>query len=367
MPIFTKDKTRIPPAAPQPPAPDEEAREPAPPPAIEAAPRSRLLSGALLWRLGSVAAGCVLGAGQLYGAAPLGLAFTVGCPPGFALPALAGALAGSLAFQPFTLGLKLAGALVAAVAGRCVAAQLGKKQYILGAAAGAAALLGEQLAVSVAGPTAMADTAQVLATAVLAAGFGAAIRLLPHSKPRGLCLWLAMAAACAQRLMPLLGGGFAPGLALAAGTGLCTAFGGSLEQSAVLAVAMAAAVTAATPALSYAALAVALGTLGAAVLANGDRRRCVAVFAAGCAVGALAGGGFSGLPGLPAAGGVSPARPAGGEPDPEQRRPAAVRGGGQSFGHCGHGERGVRTPAAPQRGNLRLCGGVRRPPCVPDL
>lgn len=288
MPIFTKDKTRIPPAAPQPPAPDEEAREPAPPPAIEAAPRSRLLSGALLWRLGSVAAGCVLGAGQLYGAAPLGLAFTVGCPPGFALPALAGALAGSLAFQPFTLGLKLAGALVAAVAGRCVAAQLGKKQYILGAAAGAAALLGEQLAVSVAGPTAMADTAQVLATAVLAAGFGAAIRLLPHSKPRGLCLWLAMAAACAQRLMPLLGGGFAPGLALAAGTGLCTAFGGSLEQSAVLAVAMAAAVTAATPALSYAALAVALGTLGAAVLANGDRRRCVAVFAAGCAVGALA-------------------------------------------------------------------------------
>lgn len=287
MPIFTKDKTRIPPAAPAPADPDSRVREEAPP-ALEAAPRGRMLSGALLWRLGALGAGCLLGAGQLYGAAPLGLAFTVGCPPGFALPAMAGALAGSLAFQPFTLGLKLAGALVAAVAGRCAAAQLGKKQYIPGAAAGVAALLVEQLAVTVSGPAALGDTAQVLATAVLAAGFGAGIRALSPDKPRGLCLWLAMAAACAQRLMPLLGGGFAPGLALAAGAGLCTAFAGSLEQSAVLAVAMAAAVTAASPELCYAALAVALGTLGAAVLANGERWRCVGVFALGCGVGALA-------------------------------------------------------------------------------
>lgn len=285
MPIFTKDKTRGPspaPAAPEPPVREDT------PPALEPAPRSRMLSGALLWRLGALGAGCLLGAGQLYGAAPLGLAFTVECPPGFALPALVGAVAGSLAFQPFTLGLKLVGALVAAVAGRCAAAQLGKKQYIGGAAAGVAALLVEQLAVGVVGPTSLAETTQVLSTAVLAAGFGAAVRRLSPHKPRGLCLWLAMAAACAQRLMPLLGGGFAPGLALAAGAGLCTAFAGSLEQSAVLAVAMAAAVTAASPALCYAALAVALGTLGAAVLANGERWRCVGVFALGCGVGALA-------------------------------------------------------------------------------
>ena len=287
MPIFTKDKTRVPPAAPAPADPDSRVRE-EDPPALEAAPRGRMLPGALLWRLGAVGAGCLLGAGQLYGAAPLGLAFTVGCPPGFALPAMVGALAGSLAFQPFTLGLKLAGALVAAVAGRCAAAQLGKKQYILGAAAGCAALLVEQLAVTVAGPAALGDTARVLSTALLAAGFGAAIHALSPHKPRGLCLWLAMAAACAQRLMPLLGGGFAPGLALAAGAGLCTAFAGSLEQSAVLAVAMAAAVTAAAPDLCYAALAVALGTLGAALLANGERWRCVGVFALGCGVGALA-------------------------------------------------------------------------------
>lgn len=288
MPIFTKDKTRVPPAGAESAAPDTQVRDPESPPALQAAPRERMLTGALLWRLGTAAAGCLLGAGQLYGAAPLGLALTIGCPPGFALPAIAGALAGSLAFQPFELGLKLAGALVAAIAGRCVAAQLGKKQYILGAAAGSCALLAEQLAVSVGAPVGAASTAQVLATALMGAGFGAAIHALPHNKPRGLCLWLAMAAACAQRLMPLLGGGFAPGLALAACTGLCTAFAGSLEQSAVLAVAMAAAVTAASPTLCYAALAVALGTLGAAVLANGERWRCAGIFALGCAVGALA-------------------------------------------------------------------------------
>lgn len=288
MPIFTKDKARVPAASPSPAGAQAPVRESESPPALQAAPESRFLSGALLWRLGTLGAGCLLGAGQLYGTAPLGLALTVGCPPGFALPAMVGALAGSLAFQPFTLGLKLAGALVAAVAGRCVAAQLGKKQYIWGSAAGCAALLTEQLTVSAVGPSAPGDTVQVLATALLAAGFGAAIHALPHSKPRGLCLWLAMAAVCAQRLTPLLGGGFAPGLMLAAGAGLCTAFAGSLEQSAVLAVAMAAAVTAAASTLSYAALAVALGTLGAAVLANGERWRCAGIFALGCGVGALA-------------------------------------------------------------------------------
>lgn len=348
MPIFTKDKTRMPPAA----GPAD--REAESPPALEAAPRERMLSGALLWRLGALGAGCLLGAGQLYGAAPLGLALTAGCPPGFALPAMVGALAGSLAFQPFTLGLKLAGALVATVAGRCVAAQLGKKQYIWGAAAGCAALLAEQLAVSVAGPAALGDTAQVLSTAVLAAGFGAAIHALPHSKPRGLCLWLSMAAACAQRLMPLLGGGFAPGLVLAAGTGLCTAFAGSLEQSAVLAVAMAAAVTAASPELSYAALAVALGTLGAAVLANGESWRCVGVFALGCGVGALASPtpagalwlcisaavGVTGYLACPAAA-MRAVFPPPAPPVVSQTLSGAARrlaGGGQSFGHCGHGE-----------------------------
>ena len=141
MPIFTKDKTRVPSAGAESAAPDTQVRDPESPPALQAAPRERMLTGALLWRLGTAAAGCLLGAGQLYGAAPLGLALTIGCPPGFALPAMAGALAGSLAFQPFELGLKLAGALVAAIAGRCVAAQLGKKQYLLGAAAGSCALL----------------------------------------------------------------------------------------------------------------------------------------------------------------------------------------------------------------------------------
>ena len=50
----------------------------------------------------------------------------------------------------------------------------------------------------------------------------------------------------------------APGLALAAGAGLCAAIGGTLEQTAVLSIALAAAITASGPTLAYAALAVAL-------------------------------------------------------------------------------------------------------------
>ena len=53
----------------------------------------------------------------------------------------------------------------------------------------------------------------------------------------------------------------APGLALAAGAGLCAAIGGTLEQTAVLSIALAAAITASGPTLAYAALAVALGSL----------------------------------------------------------------------------------------------------------
>ena len=156
-------------------------------------------------------------------------------------------------------------------------------------------------------------------TALGAAAISAGIRKLPHNTAPGLCLWAAMAVACAQRTGLL-------GLALAAGCGLCTAYAGTLAQSAVLAVAMAAAVTAATPALSYAALAVALGTLGAALLAPGERGRCAAVFLAGCAAGALAapdaagalrllgaagagGGALPGLPGQMAARGVPAAGP----------------------------------------------------------
>ena len=267
MPFFTKETPRAqhpqPTAAPRPPAR----------PAVR---------GALLWQAGAGAAGCLLAAGQVYGgAAPFGLALALGCPDTWLLPAVAGAVAGSFAFQPLTLALKLTGAIVAAMAGRLACKQAETRSYIGGLAGAGGALLAEQLAVLIAGRAPVADTAAVVLTALGAAAISAGIRKLPHNTAPGLCLWAAMAVACAQRTGLL-------GLALAAGCGLCTAYAGTLAQSAVLAVAMAAAVTAATPALSYAALAVALGTLGAALLAPGERGRCAAVFLAGCAAGALA-------------------------------------------------------------------------------
>ncbi len=63
---------------------------------------------------------------------------------------------------------------------------------------------------------------------------------------------------------------------------------GTLEQTAVLSIALAAAITASGPTLAFAALAVALGSLAAACLCPGERWRCAGVFAAGCTVGALA-------------------------------------------------------------------------------
>ena len=73
---------------------------------------------ALAWQGAAAVTGAVLGAGQVWGgAAPFGLALVIGCPPTYLLASGVGALAGALAFQPIAMGLKLAGALAAAVAG----------------------------------------------------------------------------------------------------------------------------------------------------------------------------------------------------------------------------------------------------------
>ena len=253
---------------------------------------------ALLWQLAAAGCGCLLGGGQVYGgAAPFGLALVLGCKQGYALAAAVGAMLGALVFLPLELALKLIGATTAALAGRQIGRQLGRGQYIPATAAGCGVLLLEQVLTGF-GPAFAMDPAQnaaVLCTAVLAAGFGAAIRTLPAEKPRGACLWLAMLTACAQRLSFL---GVAPGLVIATLGGLCAAYAGSLEQSAVLAVALAAAFTAASPTLCYAALAVALGTLAAAAFCPGERWHCAGVFALGCLLGALASPGWAGAAAL---------------------------------------------------------------------
>ena len=241
-------------------------------------------SAALLWQGAAVLGGAALGAGQVYGgAAPFGLALVIGCPPSYCLAAALGTLAAGLAFQPMLLGVKLAVAAVAAAAVR----RLIDDRPGAGALAGCLTLTAAQVLqiVLAGGIFNPGQTVTVGCTALLAAVFGWAFAHFPAREPRGVCLWLAVVTACLQRCAV---GPLAPGLALAAGAGLCAAIGGTLEQTAVLSIALAAAITASGPTLAYAALAVALGSLAASCLCPGERGRCAGVFAAGCTAGALA-------------------------------------------------------------------------------
>ena len=248
----------------------------------------RLLPGArtaaLLWQGAALAGGVLLGAGRVYGgAAPFGLALVIGCPPAYCLAAAVGTLAAGVVLQPALLGIKVGVAAVAAATVR----RLIDGRPRAGALAGCLTLAAAQLVqiLLLGGLVNFSQTAAVGCTALLAAGLGWAFASFPVREPRGVCLWLAVGAACLQRCAV---GPLAPGLALASAAGLCAAIGGTLEQTAVLSIALAAAITASGPTLAYAALAVALGSLAASCLCPGERGRCAGVFAAGCTAGALA-------------------------------------------------------------------------------
>ena len=248
----------------------------------------RLLPGArtaaLLGQGAALAGGVLLGAGRVYGgAAPFGLALVIGCPPAYCLAAAVGTLAAGVVLQPALLGIKVGVAAVAAATVR----RLIDGRPRAGALAGCLTLAAAQLVqiLLLGGLVNFSQTAAVGCTALLAAGLGWAFASFPVREPRGVCLWLAVGAACLQRCAV---GPLAPGLALASAAGLCAAIGGTLEQTAVLSIALAAALTAAGPERAFAALAVAMGSLAASCLCPGERGRCAGVFAVGCTLGALA-------------------------------------------------------------------------------
>ena len=248
----------------------------------------RLLPGArtaaLLWQGAALAGGVLLGAGRVYGgAAPFGLALVIGCPPAYCLAAAVGTLAAGVVLQPALLGIKVGVAAVAAATVR----RLIDGRPRAGALAGCLTLAAAQLVqiLLLGGLVNFSQTAAVGCTALLAAGLGWAFVSFPVREPRGVCLWLAVGAACLQRCAV---GPLAPGLVLASAAGLCAAIGGTLEQTAVLSIALAAALTAAGPERAFAALAVAMGSLAASCLCPGERGRCAGVFAVGCTLGALA-------------------------------------------------------------------------------
>ena len=248
----------------------------------------RLLPGArtaaLLWQGAALAGGVLLGAGRVYGgAAPFGLALVIGCPPAYCLAAAVGTLAAGVVLQPALLGIKVGVAAVAAATVR----RLIDGRPRAGALAGCLTLAAAQLVqiLLLGGLINFSQTAAVGCTALLAAGLGWAFASFPVREPRGVCLWLAVGAACLQRCAV---GPLAPGLVLASAAGLCAAIGGTLEQTAVLSIALAAALTAAGPERAFAALAVAMGSLAASCLCPGERGRGAGVFAVGCTLGALA-------------------------------------------------------------------------------
>ncbi|MGN0976265.1 MAG: SpoIIE family protein phosphatase [Gemmiger sp.] len=258
---------------------------------IHTAPQGRtagLRPVALAWQAAAAAVGFAMGAGRVYGGAvPFGLALVMGCAPGYTAAAAAGVLVSTVIFLPGIQAAKLAGAVLAVLAARRVT----RGNFWAGAGTGAAALVLAQAAAGFGAGFTAADNAALLCTAVLAALLGLGIANWPGAQPKGACLWLAMLTACVQSFSFL---SFAPGLALMALVTLSAAFAGTLEQCAVLSVALAAAFAAASPSLCFAALAVALGSLAAALLFPGERRSCVGVFCAGCGFGALAAPSLSG-------------------------------------------------------------------------
>ena len=338
------------------------------PPALPRAPLLHGLNRAVLWQLAACGTGLLLSAGQVYGgAAPFGLGLLLGCGNTYAPAAALGCLAGLLLFQPLDTALKLAGACIGALTARIVGRQLGQTGFLPGAACGVGVLLLEQGLVTLVGGASPADTASLLCSAALAVLVGLGIHKLHIGTPRGACLWAAMAAACLQRAaLP----GFAPGLAGAAFCILCCACAGSLEHTAVLALVLAMALTAAAPALCFAALAVLVG-LGIHKLHIGllprrapqrGRRICCRVCAGGagrpqpdrrthprsCRRGRATG--LSALPGAGSAGGVSAACPTGRHPKPDQRGTQTFRRGRYLIRHCRNSERCMQLPdAAPRR------------------
>ena len=199
---------------------------------------------ALLWQGAAAATGLVLGAGQVYGgAAPFGLAFTMVCPPLYLFAAAGGVLISSLAFQPAVLGVKVIAALTATVAvRRLLQDKPNTKNAGIWAGCLALALVQAAVLFFAGGYVDLSQAAATGTTALLAAGSAWLMRRFPYREPRGLCLWLAIAAACLQRCAR---GPLAPGLAVAAAAGLCAAFAGTLEETAVVSITLAAAITAA--------------------------------------------------------------------------------------------------------------------------
>lgn len=242
-------------------------------------------AAALLWQGAAVLAGLLAGGGAVFGALhPFGLALVLGAGRQTMFAAAAGAAAGSLLLLDAAASARYLGAIAAALAGRWI----GRERFWPGAAAGCGCLLAVQLMLSMAGLGSTADALNTLGEAALAAALGAALGAGargPAGRKGALLAALGCAVACLQRFGA---GMFQPGLVLFGVTGLALAGRGRVRDTAVLSVALATAMMAASPELCYAGLGVAAGCVLAALYAPGEALGGAALFLAGCLPGVLA-------------------------------------------------------------------------------
>ena len=236
------------------------------------------------WLAAAFGCGVLFGGAELFGALhPLGLALVYGVQHGLVCGAAAGAMLGYLLLLPTVEALRYLGAVAAALAGRL----LMKQRFWPAAVAGTGCLLLVQLMLSVSGAGSLADALGALGDAALALAAGAALdqRRKGSSGVRMAGLsGLMMLTAALQRFA---NGIFQPGLILFGVLGLVLARRGHLKQTAVLCVALSAALMAAAPEFACGAVGLSAGCLLAA-LAGGESITAGALFLAGCLPGLLA-------------------------------------------------------------------------------
>lgn len=248
---------------------------------LAAAANSR--AAALLWQAAAALAGALAAGGAVFGSLhPFGLALVLAAGRPTVLAAAAGAAAGCLVLLEPVAAARYLGAVVAAAAGRV----LGKARFWPGAAAGCGCLLTVQLLLSLAGFGSISDSLAALGECALALALGWAMAGQGAAGRKGALL---AALGCGVASLQRFGAGmFQPGLVLFGAAGLTLAGRGRVRDTAVLSVALATALMAASPELAYAAVGTAAGCVLAAVFAPGEVLGGAALFLAGCLGGVLA-------------------------------------------------------------------------------
>lgn len=245
------------------------------------AAETRAVVRPLGWQMAAVAFGFAAGGTEILGgAAPLGLALTLGCSAGYAMACGVGAILGGLLFLEPVHAFCLAGAIGAAAVVRTAAG----RSFWPGAVSGAATMLLVPLLLALQHALEPADAFWTLATAGLAVGIGWVLFRHPAGEGRNRLCWLAMVIACGGCLHYKI---FYTGIAALCVVLMAVALRGSTERTALYGVVLDACFYGGCPSLGFGAAAIAVGAVAAARLTPGDRVAGAAVCLGCGALGAV--------------------------------------------------------------------------------